>query len=116
MLNALAPDQCTGKNSAKFSWPFSRPETFDIHAPRQIKQFFLRESPYAKRVGRRRDARWGSQQPKGYHVALPLSASANSPPTNYGRDRSARWPDAGTRSNRDIFSSRHSNRADREMR
>ncbi len=52
MLNALAPDQCTGKNSTKFSWPFSRPETFDIHAPRQIKQFFLRESPYAERVGR----------------------------------------------------------------
>src|SRR5206468_10043123 len=52
MLNALAPDQCTGKNSAKFLWPFSWPETFDIHASRQIKQFFLREPPYAKRVGR----------------------------------------------------------------
>src|SRR6266480_1583133 len=52
MLNALALNQCTGKNSTKFLWPFSWPKALDIHASRQIKELFLRESPYAKRVGR----------------------------------------------------------------
>src|SRR4029077_16807356 len=52
MMNAFALNQCTGKNSAKFLWPFSRLEAFDIHASRQVIEFLLRESPDAKRVGR----------------------------------------------------------------
>ena len=51
MLNALAPNQGTGKNSAKFLWPFSRLETLDVHASRQIKEFFFRKSPDPKGVG-----------------------------------------------------------------
>src|SRR6266478_7271414 len=52
MLNALAPNQGTGKNSAKFLWSFSRLETLDVNASRQMKEFFFRKSPDPKSVGR----------------------------------------------------------------
>src|SRR4030095_15359416 len=52
MLDAFALDQSSGKNCAKFCQAISRFKSLHIHAARQVKESFLRETANAKRVSR----------------------------------------------------------------
>src|SRR4029450_5321707 len=52
MVNAFAFDQCARKNSTKFGRRISRPESFHVHPARQVKEFFLWKTTYARRVSR----------------------------------------------------------------
>jgi len=58
---ALSLDQRAGEKSAKFVWPFSGFEPFDIHTSRQVKSFQA-ENRYSKVLAAFSEIRAGDER------------------------------------------------------